>query len=305
MYMSSIVDQYVNYLSAVRNYSLHTVTGYKADVEQFAAYSHEMGLLDISQSNHQYVRSWIVSLMNDELTAKSLNRKISSLRSFFRWLQRGDRSAKNPMLKIVSQKVPKRLPSYVDEQKMDLVLAGESRSAEQGEQISFEKCRNRLVISMLYHTGMRRSEMIGLHLTDVDFLSKSIKVLGKGNKERLLPLSQELSGELQHYLALRDETFGTDLTNLFLTDKGAPAYPKMIYNIVSNVLKKYNASEKASPHVLRHTFATHLTAHGAELNAVKELLGHSSLAATQIYTHNSIERLKEVYDKSHPKSKIK
>ena len=168
----------------------------------------------------------------------------------------------------------------------------------------YSEVRNKLVLSMLYSTGMRRSELVGLTVSDIDFASKTVKVLGKGNKERILPIHEELLTQLESYLSIRMETFGHPAGWLFLTDKGKKVYPKLIYNIVSGILKKHNAAEKTGPHVLRHTFATHLTSNGAELSAVKELLGHASLAATQVYTHNSIERLKVVYDKSHPKSKM-
>ena len=165
--------------------------------------------------------------------------------------------------------------------------------------------RERIIISLFYHTGIRRAELLSLTVSSIQLGDKYIKVLGKGNKERIIPLNEQIVGELESYLTARESVFGNKTDILILTDKGKPAYAKLIYNIVARVLKIYNASEKVSPHVLRHTFATHLTANGAEINAVKELLGHASLAATQVYTHNSIERLKAVYDKSHPKSKMK
>ena len=296
MLAKHIVD-FVAYLREVKQYSKHTTTSYHTDLEQFRTYLVLFEIDDVQIVSHVHIRSWVVALMESNISAKSVNRKISSLRTFFSYLKRQEIVLKNPMQKVSAPKIPKRLPKYVDQQKISQIL--DDPILEKSHAI----LREHLVISLFYHTGIRRSELIGLKLEDVDLTQKQIKVLGKGNKERLIPLNKQIVEELSEYIEVRNRTFGTMETSLILTDKGKAAYPKLIYNIVSKVLKKYNASDKTSPHVLRHTFATHLTANGAELNAIKELLGHSSLAATQIYTHNSIERLKEVYDKSHPKSK--
>jgi len=293
-----LIGEFIQYLQNIRKYSSNTIISYNTDLNQFLVYLGEYGDLDLSEITHFHIRSWIVILMEEGITAKSINRKISSLRSFFNYLRRQGLMSTNPIKKIVAPKTPKRLPHYIDEDKMNYLLE-DNHLLEP----NYLEARENIIISLLYHTGIRRSELLNLTISDINLQSNTIKVLGKGNKERIIPLNETISKELKDYLLVRQERFQIEDGVLILTDKGKPAYPKLIYNIVSKVLKKYNASEKVSPHVLRHTFATHLTANGAELNAVKELLGHASLAATQVYTHNSIERLKTVYDKAHPKSK--
>ena len=207
------------------------------------------------------------------------------------------------MIKVIAPKVPKRLPSLINQKDLDKLIEDEI------DETDFSSLRNRLVIKLLYLTGMRRSELINLKLTSLG--TNNLKVLGKGNKERLVPISEELEQEIQSYLLIRNAHFCTeeieikDPSNVFLTNKGRSMYPKFVYNLVNSYLKQYTTTQKRSPHILRHSFATHLLNNGADLNAVKELLGHSSLAATQVYTHNSIEKLKEVYQKSHPKAKAK
>ena len=291
------LDKFVLYLRDVRQYSNHTITNYSNDIRQFNLFLDSYNFEEIIQINHIHIRSWMVSLVAEKFSSKSINRKISSLRAFFKFLKRNEVIVKNPMLKIIAPKVSKRLPSYIDKSKINEILDDNLICIS-----DYSTAREKVIISLLYHTGMRRSELLGLKLNDLDFNNKTLKVLGKGNKERLIPLNDGILKDLQDYLEIRENEFPNECDFVILTDKGLRAYPKLIYNIVNNILKKYNASDKASPHVLRHTFATHLTAGGAELNAVKELLGHSSLAATQVYTHNSIERLKEVYDRSHPKA---
>lgn len=291
------IEEFIKYIQEVRNYSVHTIVSYKCDIKQYRAFAASLELYDISHSSHMHARSWIVTLVEQGNSTKTINRKVASLRKYFNYLKRLGIIDKSPMGKVLAPKNSKRLPKYVDEKKIREILNDNCLEK------TFSSKREHLILSLFYHTGIRRSELLGLKLQDIDLSKMQIKVLGKGNKERLIPLNDVIAIELREFIAIRNEVFGESETSLILTDKGKPAYPKLIYNIVSKVLKKYNASEKASPHVLRHTFATHLTANGADLNAVKELLGHSSLAATQVYTHNSIERLKEVYDKSHPKSK--
>ncbi len=294
---SKYLDRYMDYLRDVRKYSIHTLTSYSNDIGQFDIYINDYEE-ELKQASHIHVRSWIVTLMEKGISAKSINRKISSLRSFYNFLKRNGEITTNPMLKIIAPKIPKRLPKYVDEAKIHKILDDKTLTEP-----DYRSAREHIVISLLYHTGMRRAELLSLNLSDLDLVAGTVKVLGKGNKERIIPLNNKICEELTEYMVLRNESFAGPPLNLILTDSGKAAYPKLIYNIVSRVLKKYNASEKSSPHILRHTFATHLTSNGAELNAVKELLGHASLAATQVYTHNSIERLKAVYDKAHPKSK--
>jgi len=297
MVKGDLVNKFERHLIDVKKYSLHTVSAYIKDIAQLES-SLNMAELTVPEASHLHIRSWIVELLDSGVSEKSINRKISSIRSYYNYLKRNGIVTTNPMQKVVAPKIPKRLPKYVDKGKMAVIL-DDPELVEH----SYASAREMIVINILYHTGMRRSELLSLTVQSFDLREGIVKVLGKGNKERIIPLSSVIVKELQGYLKIRTDTFSSTEPALILTDKGKPAYPKLIYNIVSRVLKKYNASEKSSPHILRHTFATHLTANGADLNAVKELLGHASLAATQVYTHNSIERLKEVYDKAHPKSK--
>ena len=293
-----LIKNFREYLQDVKRFSKNTVTSYLTDLNQYEAYLANGYGVTATEASHHYIRSWIVDLLESGVSEKSVNRKISSLRSFYNYLKRKQAITINPMQKVIGPKVPKRLPKYVDKAKINSILDDQLLSTP-----SYADSREMIIINLLYHTGMRRAELLSLTIRSFDMPKAIVKVLGKGNKERIVPLNDTIVRELENYLALRSEKFPEAGDVLILTDKGKPAYPKLIYNIVRRVLKKYNATEKASPHVLRHTFATHLTANGADLNAVKELLGHASLAATQVYTHNSIERLKEVYDKSHPKSK--
>lgn len=228
---------------------------------------------------------------------KSINRKISSIKSFYQFLRRKQLVEKNPTLKLASLKKEKRLPETISQKDLNRLSAILEDSEE------FEGVRDHLVIELLYQTGMRRSELIGLKRTDVNFALGRLKVLGKGNKERFIPLSPAILSLLGKYISVKESNFGEILDGpLIVTNKGSEPYPKFIYNIVHKNLSLVSTSKKRSPHVLRHSFATHLTDEGAELNAVKELLGHSSLAATQIYTHNSIDKLKKAYKQAHPKS---
>lgn len=293
--VSMYIESFITYLTHVKKYSQHTISGYAKDVEQFFQYAGEVGVSDIKQVSHLTVRSWMVALMEDGLTAKSINRKLSSLSTFFKYLRRKEIIDRNPMAKVQAPKSSKRLPSYVDNTKMDGLLSDISRPE------GFAQWRDYIVVSLLYHTGIRRAELLGIKVGDIDFGQRQIKVLGKGNKERLIPLNDQILEDLSKYMDRATEEFGS-VEYLILTNTGSKAYPKLVYNTVNKILRKYNASEKASPHVLRHTFATHLTTNGADINAIKELLGHANLSATQIYTHNNIERLKDVYKKAHPKS---
>ena len=233
------------------------------------------------------------------MSPKSINRKLSTLKSLFQFLLKKEKIEIDPMLKVVSPKTGKRLPAFVEEQKMDSLL--EDITFPEG----FKGLRDKLVLEILYQTGIRRSELIHLQISDIDFQNQLIKVLGKGNKERLIPINRQLRLLINDYLALRKTTFPDllEIGQLMLTDKGKPMYPKFVYNLVKKYLSYVTTQEHRSPHILRHSFATHLSNNGADLNAIKELLGHSSLAATQIYTHNTIDRLKEIYQQAHPKAK--
>ncbi len=291
------IESFAKYLKYERQYSDHTVTSYIKDVEQYGQYliTH-LELTEILSATHLHVRSWIVHLMNNDYAPKSVNRKLSSIKTFYKYQKKIGATDVNPATKINGPKLSKRLPTVVRKDDIDRGLALLE------EQDSFEAKRDLTLINLLYQTGIRRAELINLKDTDVNTARKSIKVLGKGNKERLVPISAELSKMIDQYIILRNETFSQCDEYLLVTDKGKKMYPKFVYAKVKHWISGVSTVEKRSPHILRHSFATHLADNGAELNAIKELLGHSSLAATQIYTHNSIERLKDVYSKAHPRA---
>jgi len=293
------LDSFCDYLLHEKRYSAHTVTAYKTDITQFANYcDSEYEITELKVVKHTIIRSWIVNRMEKEDTPKSINRKISSLRSFFNFLKRKKLVSKNPMLKIIAPKIPKRLPEFIRKENIEKLLDNLNEAE------NYATFRNIIIIELLYSTGIRRAELIPLSESDVMKSDGLIKVVGKGNKERLIPLSKHLLDKINKLVNLRNEEFPDNAcANLFLTDKGKPVYPKFIYNVVTKLLGTVSTSKKKSPHILRHSFATHLTNNGADINAIKELLGHANLGATQIYTHNSIKKLKEVYSKSHPKAK--
>lgn len=291
------IEQFIRYLQFEKRFSPNTVTAYKKDLYQFSEFiiSFEPNLLAIT---HQQVRNWIVSLMDQGLEPKSINRKISSLRSFYKFLQREGHLKSSPMLHVKAPKIPKRLPVVITEQKMDSLLDGLNLFSD-----DFDGIRNRLILELLYGTGMRLAELVGLKDDDVDVYENQIKVLGKRNKERIIPISKVLTQLITDYQKLKlNQNFNTKSSALIVTKEGRDAYPKFIYRIVNSILSVISTQEKKSPHVLRHSFATTLLNRGADLNAIKELLGHSSLAATQVYTHNSVEKLKSIYKQAHPKA---
>ncbi len=292
----AVFQQYLQY---EKHFSTHTIVAYNKDLEQFLEFINDIhSLTSVAEVRHSHIRSWVVSLLNDKLTSRSIRRKLSALKTYFRFLRKHGHLTHNPMLKIVTPKLGKRLPMYAQTNEMSHLLDDVEWGSDYPDQ------RNRLLLLLLYHTGMRRAELIGLKISDIDLQQRIVKVLGKGNKERLLPFGTEVAQQLQGYLLLRKATFpNPSTTHLLLTNKGLPLYPKLVYNIVNRYLSLVTTIEQRSPHVLRHSFATHLSNNGADLNAIKELLGHASLAATQIYTHNSIERLKQVYQQAHPKAK--
>lgn len=288
---------FFQYLEFEKRFSPHTLIAYKNDIQQFLKYIEQAyDLTDLALVRHLHVRSWIVELIQSGIAARSVNRKLSALKTYFRFLLKRGHVQHNPMLKVIAPQTGKRLPVFVHKEKVSNLLD----HTEFGE--GYPASRDKTIMEVLYSTGMRRSELIGLQKGDIDFDRQSLKVLGKGGKERLIPFGPKLSAILKGYLQLRKETFEAAGNHLFLTDKGKVLYPKFVYRLVKKHLSAVTTLEQRSPHVLRHSFATHLSDNGADLNAIKELLGHSNLAATQIYTHNSIERLKEVYRQAHPKS---
>lgn len=292
------LEKFLEYLQYEKRYSVHTLVSYKNDLSQFILFIEEsFQIHQIEDVKHTLIRSWLVHLKQENNSNKSINRKISSLRSFYNFLKRKKVLSKNPMQKIVAPKIEKRLPKYIQEEKIEKLF---DVIEVENDYPSF---RDRTIIELLYSTGMRRSELISLTDASLNFQKSWIKVLGKGNKERLIPLSEKMINRLIAYQKLRDETFESKEAYLFLTNRAKKFYPKLLYNIVVKYISTITTAEKKSPHILRHSFATHLSNHGAELNAIKELLGHANLSATQIYTHNTIEKLKDVYKKAHPKAK--
>ncbi|MDQ6814732.1 MAG: tyrosine-type recombinase/integrase [Bacteroidota bacterium] len=292
------IQAFIEYLQFEKRFSQHTVISYQTDLDQFYLFlRNQYEISSLTGITPGFVRSWLVQLRSDELSAKTLNRKISTLKSFFKYQIKAGEIEQSPMTTIVSPKVGKRLPSFVSEKDMQILQNHlEFPNTWKGQ-------TDRLLLVLFYQTGMRLSELIGLKESDLDQANAQVKVLGKGNKERIIPVSAELATELGLYmLNKRQLFFHSTYTNLLVNEKGKPLYPKYVYNVVKNNLSLVTTLQKKSPHVLRHTFATHLTNNGADLNAVKELLGHSSLAATQIYTHNTIEKLKDVYKNAHPKA---
>jgi integrase/recombinase XerC len=292
------------YLQFEKRYSKHTLEAYRHDLQQLGEFLQENAIHagpEYTELQHRQVRSWVMHLMSTGMQPKSVHRKISSLRTYFRYLLKKGVISKNPMTKVVVPKTGKPLPLFVDaagiEEMFSMIRQG---YPEENALQQFEKARDLLMLDLLYKSGIRRSELIGLTESAFDYSAKQMKVLGKGNKERIIPVSESTFQMLSKYLALRNALFGPQKP-LLLTNQGKPAYPNLIYRIVNRAMQGATTLTRKSPHIMRHTFATHLSNNGAELNAVKELLGHASLASTQVYTHNSIDRLKEIYKKAHPK----
>ncbi|MBE9603035.1 tyrosine-type recombinase/integrase [Pedobacter sp. MC2016-24] len=292
------VDQFITYLQHEKRYSAHTVSSYQTDLFQFRDYMQLTFELPLLEVKYVHVRNFMVWLMDSGVAETSVARKLSAMRSFYKFLQREQLVRSSPMSLVKAPKAPKRLPVFVDDAKLDVLLDSKEFFDD-----SFSSVRDRLIIETLFGTGMRLSELISLKDTDVDFYQCSIKVLGKRNKERIIPIGKTLEHQLKDYLELKSlQNFHNKSGRLIVTDKGADAYAVFIYRTVQRYLTYVSTQDKKSPHVLRHSYATSLLNRGADLNAIKELLGHASLAATQVYTHNSIERLKTIYKQAHPKA---
>lgn len=291
------IEQFIHYLKFEKRFSPLTVTAYQKDLNQFLTFL-ELPESDLLVVSHSEIRGWMVALMDQGNEAKTINRKISSLRSFFKFLQRNEKITKNPMVQIRAPKIPKRLPVVITEQKMDQLLDGGFNFSD-----DFSGLRDRLIIELLYGTGIRLAELVGLKEGDVDTYQNQLKVLGKRNKQRIIPVHVSLAKLIADYQQKKISQGYQDVSGtLIVTDSGKNVYPKFIYRTVRTVLSAISTQDKRSPHILRHSFATSLLNRGADLNAIKELLGHSSLAATQVYTHNSVEKLKLIYKQAHPKA---
>lgn len=292
-----LTDSFLDYLRYERNYSDDTVKAYGEDIRQFQEFGGEdVGLQSPSEVVVDVVREWMIHLMNLGYATTSVNRKLSSLRSYYKYLLRKGEVKVDPLRKITGPKNKKNLPVFVKESEMNRLLDDE----DFGE--GFEGCRDHLVIAMFYATGMRLSELIGLDDGDVDFAASVIKVTGKRNKQRLIPFGEELRAEMEAYVKQRDESVPVRSGAFFVRKTGERLYPNIVREIVTRNLSKVVTVKKRSPHVLRHTFATSMLNHDAELGAIKELLGHESLATTEIYTHTTFEELKKVYNQAHPRA---
>lgn len=300
------IQSFFEYLKYEKRYSVHTLTSYQTDISGFFDYLEtQFGAIPFKQIDHNYIRSWLAGLKDNGLSSRSINRKISSLRSFFKYCLKTGTIDATPMTKVTGPKSGKRLPVFVKEEDSSKLLETLSRSVEDWKSLNAQ-----LLITVFYSTGMRLSELINLKEKQVDAGRCQIKVLGKGNKERIIPVSRELVKLIRDYIAQKKKVIvskpgpGEERSDpvLLVTDKGKKLYPKYAWLLVNEILGRSSSLDKRSPHVLRHSFATHLMNNGANLNAVKELLGHSSLAATQVYTHNTIEKLKVIHKRSHPRS---
>ena len=287
------VDDFLNYIAKEKRYSLHTVKGYKTDLIEFSDYCHRYFDVSPENVNHKVIRSWFAQMIEDGFKPRTIHRKSSSLKAFFKYLLVQSVLEKSPMDLVPLPKLDKKLPKFVEEKSLDVLLN------ELGFPDDFEGKRDKLIIDLFYQTGIRQAELIELRLSDVNFLQLNIKVLGKRNKERIIPISSKLLETITEYVSYRKTQSDN---NLLLTSGGRKLYPKLVYNIVKKYLSLVTTLSQCSPHVLRHSFATHMLNNGAELNSIKELLGHVNLAATQVYTHNSLEKIKTIYKQAHPRA---
>jgi integrase/recombinase XerC len=294
----SFKETFLNYLKLERRYSSHTIISYGNDIDQFLEFCSEIRSgCNEKTADFKDIRAWVIHLMEKGISARSVNRKIATLKSYYKYMLREQIISQNPMNKVFPPKSGKRLPDFVEQGKMEILLD----DYDFGN--NFSGIRNRLIIDVLYITGMRLTELVNLTDKSIQLWDQTIKVLGKRNKERLIPFHQSYVKVFNDYLAIRDKEFpdrGHDY--FFITDKGKRIYDKFVYRVVNKYLRFVTTMEKRSPHVLRHTFATHMLNRGADLNAIKEILGHSNLSATQIYTHTTFEKLKTIYKQAHPRA---
>jgi integrase/recombinase XerC len=291
------LEIFLNFLKYEKRYSAHTITAYENDLNQFILFGTQ--LIDdfsLEQVDYHLIRQWIISLMNEGSVSRTVNRKISTLKSFYRFLHREGLIEANPTDHVIMPKMAKKLPEFVQEKEINFLLDGQFFGAD------FEGVRDRAILTFFYSSGIRLSELVGLRFGDVNLDTQVVKVTGKRNKDRLIPFPVEMSQILRVYIQMRNTLFPDAGNILFLTNNGDPVYSKLIYRVVNKHLSLVTTIDKRSPHILRHSYATHLLNRGADLNAIKELLGHANLAATQVYTHTSFEQLKKVYKQAHPRA---
>ena len=293
-----LVASFLQYLSSEKKYSSHTILAYKKDIEQFADFfKGNFQEENLTEVNYPIIRHWIVNLTEQKITANSINRKMASLKAFYKFLLKIGEIQTYPLQKHKSLKVQKKVQIPFSQKELTKALDW----IEYPD--TFEGVRNRAIIMLLYTTGIRRAELISLSLGSIDFYKNSLKVAGKRNKQRIVPLAKDALSAIKLYLNKREKIAASDLNNwLFVTSKGEKIYPSLVYRIINLYLGAVSSKAKRSPHILRHTFATHLLEQGADLNSIKELLGHASLSATQVYTHNSIAKLKEAHKNAHPRN---
>lgn len=301
--MRNQIDNYLQYLTYEKKFSAHTISGYQNDLLQFETYlTQQFELDDVTLVSHQHIRSWLVELINAGIEARSVARKLSALRSWFKYLMKEELVSKNPVAKVQAPKMAKTLPVFVEQANMNKLF--DQKLDDEGEEMfpdTFEGQTQKLILLLFYTCGIRLSELINLQTANFSTYNLTIKVLGKRNKERIIPITKELCNLINHYLQIKTAE-GLENEYLLVLSSKQKLYPKFVYNTVKRMLTKVTSIEKRSPHVLRHTYATHLLNSGADLNAIKELLGHASLAATQVYTHNSIDRLKDIHKLRHPRA---
>lgn len=292
-----LIDSFLDYLRLEKNYSEKTIVSYGTDLVQFEDFvRNEDEDITLLEADADLIRQWVISMMDGKYTSTSVNRKLSSLRSFYKFLLKKKEIGEDPTRKVIGPKNKKPLPSFLKESEMNELLD----ETDFGE--GFEGCRDRMIIEVFYATGIRRAELIGLNDADVDLISLLIKVTGKRNKQRLIPFGEELRESLLGYIKVRNEAIPLRSEAFFVKGNGERMYDGMVYNLVKRHLSKVVTLKKRSPHVLRHTFATNMLNNAAELGAVKELLGHSNLSTTEVYTHTTFEELKKVYKQAHPRA---
>lgn len=291
------VEAYLKYLTTEKRYSAHTVKSYHTDINQFIGFLANEGIpIKWDQLNYHHIRTFIVTLTNQGVTARTVNRKLSGLKSFFRYLKQMQLVSASPMQKVRALKQHKKLPEFVEQGHINDLLSNDMFGDD------YKGSLNKLIIELLYGTGVRLSELINLKISDPDLYQQQIKVLGKRNKERIVPMHKELTEQVKQYMQLRSQLKVKSSDSLLLSQKGVAIYPKYVYRVVNYYLSLITTINKKSPHVLRHTFATHMLNKGADLNVIKEILGHANLSATQVYTHNSYKKLKNIYKQAHPRA---
>ncbi len=289
-----MLDKFIDYLKFEKRYSKHTITAYTKDLSQFYAFI-ESHKIKPEAANHSLIRSWMVELIEGGVSNRSVNRKLASLRTYYKFILKQGVRNDNPMLKVTAPKMKKSLPSFVEHSAMDKMQVNHEEIFSE----DYAGQRDRLIVELFYQTGMRLSELIGIRTQDLK--QDTILVTGKRNKQRMVPISHELKQQISRYLVLKEEQGWKNKEELILTNRGEKLYQKFVYRTVNNYLGKVTSVTKRSPHVLRHTFATHMLNNGASLDAIKEILGHANLAATQVYTHNTITKLKQVHQRAHPR----